>query len=243
MGRRLRFDTYKALTFDCYGTLIDWETGISEALKPLTSRLKKKPLKKDRVLQIHAHYEASQQSATPNMRYSDLLAVVYRRIAEEWNVPVSWEECETYGNSVGNWPTFPDSADALARLKERYMLVILSNVDNASFQKSNERLGVEFDAVFTAQDIGSYKPHLQNFEYMLNCLARRGIGKHDILHVAESMFHDHAPANELGIRNCWIHRRSGKEGFGATKDPGKRPRYDLVFRSMADLAEAVTAEQ
>ena len=239
MSERLNLADFKVLTFDCYGTLIDWETGISAALTTLTDRLDQAP-SRESVLRTHAHYEHFQQSATPNMRYSDLLAVVYRRIAEEWNLSVSWEDCETYGNSVGDWPAFPDSADALAQLKEKYSLVILSNVDNASFQNSNERLGVNFDAVYTAEDVGSYKPRHENFEYMLKCLDRKGIGKADILHVAESLFHDHAPANELGIRNCWIHRRSGMEGYGAAKDPGLMPRCDLVFRSLADLAKAVS---
>ena len=137
---------------------------------------------------------------------------------------------------------FPDSANALRYLKRHFRLAILSNVDNTSFAASNEKLEIEFDAIFTAKDIGSYKPAKRNFDYMLRNLARAGFAKEDVLHVAESMYHDHAPANELGIRNCWIYRRRGEEGFGATVMPEAMSRYDFVFGSMQELAEAHARE-
>ena len=232
---------FRVLTFDCYGTLIDWESGIITGLKPLTDRLERE-IPRDRILESHAYHESRQQSSTPGMRYSDLLAIVYRRLAEEWGKPAAWDECVTYGKSVKDWPAFPDSVAALRYLKRHFRLVILSNVDNTSFVAANEKLGVEFDAIFTAEDIGSYKPAKRNFEYMLRNLARAGFVKEDVLHVAESMFHDHAPANELGIRNCWIYRRRGKEGFGATVKPQAMPSCDFVFDSMAQLAEAHAKE-
>ena len=233
----MRIKHFKVLTFDCYGTLIDWENGILAGLKPLTDRLEQ-AMSHDDILAAHAHHEAHQQRATPGMRYADLLATVYRRLAEEWGKPAAWDECVAYGASVKNWPAFADSPAALRYLKQHFRLVILSNVDNASFARSNEKLGVEFDAIFTAQDIGSYKPATRNFEYMLTNLARAGFGKADVLHVAESLFHDHAPANELEINNCWIYRRRGKEGFGATAKPQAMPRHDFVFDSMQELAAA-----
>lgn len=228
---------YKVLTFDCYGTLIDWETGMLTALRPLTDRLKTE-LTNDQILEAHARYESTQQLQTPSMYYYDILAVVYRRLAEEWGVPISWNECETYGQSVQHWPAFPDSPDALAYLKEHYKLVILSNVDQRSFAASNAKLGVNFDAIYTAQDIGSYKPADVNFEYMLHNLETLGIGKADVLHTAESMFHDHQPANRHGLANCWIYRRHDKEGFGATMNPGEMPTYDFQFTRMGEMAEA-----
>ncbi len=133
---------FSTLTFDCYGTLIDWETGMVEALEPLTKRASR-PLSRDEILEAHARHESSQQSWTPAKRYCDLLAVVYKRLAEEWGVSVTWDECVAYGNSVGNWPAFPDTVEALRYLKQHYKLVILSNVDNASFALSNKRLGVD----------------------------------------------------------------------------------------------------
>lgn len=237
----MRIQDFKVLTFDCYGTLIDWESGILAGLKPLTERLGH-AISRDEILATHAWHESEQQRATPGMRYADLLATVYRRLAEAWGKPAAWDECVAYGNSVKHWPPFSDSAAALQYLKQHFRLVILSNVDNASFSASNEKLGVEFDAIYTAEDIGSYKPAKRNFGYMLRNLARAGLAKTDILHVAESMFHDHTPANELGIKNCWINRRRGKEGFGAAAKPEVMPRYDFVFDSMQELAAAHAQE-
>ncbi|GGF50311.1 haloacid dehalogenase [Azorhizobium oxalatiphilum] len=233
----MKLTDFKALTFDCYGTLIDWESGMFEGLKPLTSRVSPAPTR-NQVLEAHARHESAQQLQTPYMRYSDLLAIVYKRLGEEWGVPASWEECMTYGQSVKNWPAFTDSAGALQYLKRHYKLVILSNVDNVSFAASNKRLEVEFDAIYAAEDIGAYKPADKNFDYMIEKLAKLGIQKHEILHTAESMFHDHAPANKHGLASCWIYRRYDQEGFGATMHPGDMPKYDFRFNSMADLAKA-----
>ena len=233
----MKLSDYKALTFDVYGTLIDWESGMVTGLKPLTDRVSRS-LSRDDILEAHAYYESTTQRWTPSKKYYDLLAVVYRRLAEEWGVEVTWEECEAYGLSVRQWPAFEDSREALAYLKQHFKLVVLTNTDNLSFSGSNARLGVTFDGVFTAEDIGSYKPADRNFDYMLETLARRGIQKHDILHTAESMFHDHAPANKHGLANCWIYRRFDKEGFGATMNPGDMPSYDFRFNSMRDLVEA-----
>jgi 2-haloacid dehalogenase len=233
----MRLTDFKVLTFDCYGTLIDWETGMVEALKPLTSKVSR-PLTRNQILEAHARHESSQQLQTPTKRYRDLLAIVYKRLAEEWGVVASYEECATYGRSVGNWPAFEDTAGALQYLKKYYKLVILSNVDNESFSHSNKRLQVDFDAIYTAEDIGSYKPSLKNFEYMLDKLGSLGVAKGDILHTAESMFHDHKPANSMGLASCWIYRRHQDEGFGATMNPGEMPKYDFQFTSMAELAKA-----
>ena len=233
---------FRVLTFDCYGTLIDWETGISESLAPLLER-SGQTWSRDAVLEAHAHHESTQQGATPGMKYSDLLAVVYRRLSEEWQCYASWAECLDYGRSISNWPAFSDSVDALGRLKKRFKLVILSNVDNSSFARSNEKLGIEFDAIYSAEDIGSYKPALRNFEYMIDSLARNGYRKDDILHVAESIFHDHEPANRIGLHNCWIHRRKGNDGFGATAKPKTMPRFNFTFDSLGELADAVESEQ
>ncbi|MEM7443049.1 MAG: haloacid dehalogenase type II [Pseudomonadota bacterium] len=237
----MRLTDFKALTFDVYGTLIDWETGIFEALTPLTSQLANPPTR-DQVLEAHAYNESTTQRQTPGKSYDQILAVVYKRLAEEWGVPAPWEACLTYGRSVNDWPAFPDSAEALAYLKQHYKLIVLSNVDNASFAHSNDKLGAPFDAAYTAGDIGSYKPDGRNFDYMIEQLSRLGMAKHEILHTAESMFHDHAPANRCGLANCWIYRRHDKDGFGATVRPDEMPRYDFLFHSMADLVTAHRAE-
>ena len=233
----MKLSDFKVLTFDVYGTLIDWETGMVTALKPLTDKVSR-TLSRDNILEAHAYYESIMQRWTPAKKYSDLLGVVYRRLAEEWNVEVTWEECLAYGLSVRQWPAFDDSRDALGYLRKHFKLVVLTNTDNVSFSGSNARLGVHFNGVYTAEDIGSYKPADRNFDYMLENLARQGIGKDEILHTAESMFHDHAPAKKCGLANCWIYRRHDKEGFGATMHPGEIPTCDFQFTSMAEMVES-----
>ena len=237
----MKLSDFKVLPFDCYGTLIDWESGMIAALTPLTERLRP-ALSRNAILEAHGRIEAAQQLATPAKRYAELLAVVYKRLAEHWGLAVSWQECLTYGRSIADWPAFPDSAEALRYLKQHYKLVILSNVDNESFAHSNARLGVAFDAVYTAADIGSYKPAMRNFEYMLADLGARDIERSSILQVAESLFHDHVPASSIGLASCWIHRRHGDEGFGATRPPATLPKTDYRYESMAALAAAHAAE-
>lgn len=237
----LRISDYKALTFDCYGTLIDWESGILHNLAELSAKADRS-LTDDEILEAHALYESWQQRDTPSMAYPRLLATVYRRLAEEWGVAVNWDDCLAYGGSVGNWPAFEDSKAALQELGQRFKLVILSNVDNQSFARSNAKLGVQFDAVYCAEDIGSYKPDRRNFHHMIERLSRQGISAGEILHVAESLFHDHVPAKEMGLNNCWIHRRRGKPGFGATREPAIRPDTDFVFTSMREFAAAAGSE-
>ena len=237
----MKLSDFKVLTFDVYGTLIDWESGMVNGLKPLTDRMATPP-SRNALLEAHAFHESTTQATTPAKRYSDVLAVVYRRLAEEWGVPFTLEEAATYGASVEHWPAFPDSREALAYLGQHYRLVVLSNVDVASFAHSNAKLGDPFHMVYTAEDVGAYKPSDANFDYMLANLARLGFGKADILHTAESMFHDHGPANRHGLANAWIYRRHADEGFGATMHPGEMPRYDVMFRSMAEMVEAHKAE-
>ena len=232
----MRLSDFAALTFDCYGTLIDWESGMFAALAPLIERAG--GLERDAVLEAHARHESGQQRQTPQMRYSDLLSIVHKRLAEEWRVETTWEECEAYGRSVPDWPAFPDSAEALAYLGEHFALVILSNVDNRSFAGSAARLGARWTAVVTAEDAGSYKPSDRNFEHLLERLAPLGIERSAILHTAESLFHDHVPAGRHGLARAWIHRRHDQPGFGATMDPGENPHTDFRFTSMAAMAEA-----
>lgn len=237
----MKLTDFNVLTLDVYGTLIDWETGIVNALKPLTNRVKPS-LSRNEILESHAIFESSAQRETPNRSYREILTGVYKCLAEKWQVRATREECAAYGASISDWPAFGDSVEALAYLKNYYKLVVLSNVDNLSLFGSKKKLRADFDAIYTAEDIGSYKPDVHNFHYMIEDLARSGIKKHDILHTAESMFHDHAPANEVGLANCWIFRRYNEEGFGATMDPGVIPSYDISFNSMAMLVSAHKAE-
>jgi 2-haloalkanoic acid dehalogenase type II len=240
----MRLSDFKALTFDTYGTLIDWETGIWNGLAPLIDKAGLDDRPRDEILGIFAKHESHQQLETPAMVYMQLLAMVYKRIADEWDVKVSAEEANIFGASVPDWPEFADSPRALQYLKKHFKIITLTNCDRLSYRGSNLRLRIEYDAIYTAQDIGSYKPDSRNFDYMLRRLHEDfGLGKKDILHTAQSLFHDHAPANALGLASAWIDRRHADKGSGATLAPSITPRYDFRFDSMIAMVKAHRAEQ
>jgi 2-haloalkanoic acid dehalogenase type II len=229
---------FKALSFDCYGTLIDWESGIWTALQPLIERAGI-VVARDEALEAFGELETVQQAATPELRYSELLARVHGQLAAAWGVPERPDENAAFGASVPDWPAFPDSAEALAYLARHHKLIILSNVDRASFVGSQRRLGVAFDAVYTAEDIGCYKPDRRNFSFLIERLKTDfGIERDDLLHVAQSLFHDHEPAVACRLVTAWIDRRHGQTGWGATKPPRGRPRIAYHFRNLAELAAA-----
>jgi 2-haloacid dehalogenase len=232
----MRLSDFSALTFDCYGTLIDWETGIWNAFAPTLERATIRP-GRDQLLDAFGRAESAQQGATPGMLYPALLAEVHGAVCREFGIETDQAAAARFGASVPDWPAFADTPDALAYLKRHYRLVILSNVDRASFARSNRRLGVEFDAVFTAEDVGSYKPNPRNFDYMLERLASDGIGREQILHTAESLFHDHVPAKRLGLASCWIYRRHG-QGATASGRAGVDVVPDFRFESLGAMADA-----
>jgi 2-haloalkanoic acid dehalogenase type II len=237
----MKLTDFSVLTFDCYGTLIDWESGIYTALQPLLRKVAS-GLSRDAALEAFARHESAQEAETPGMIYSELLAAVHRRLASEWRVAADAAEHAKFGASVPYWPAFADSAEALQYLKQHYKLVILSNVDRESFKGSNRRLGITFDAIYTAQDVGSYKPNPANFAYMLDHLAKLGYGRETILHTAQSLFHDHAPAKRAGLASAWIDRRHDKAGWGATMPPPEGATYDFCFPGMAAMVAAHQAE-
>ena len=235
---------YRVLTFDCYGTLIDWEGGIWDALQPVIMRNGGAGVTRDAGLRAFAQCESRQEQATPDLRYPELLARVHRRIAGSLDLRTDDDLDAAFGASVPHWPAFPDTADALRVLKRRYGLVILSNVHRDGIAASNRKLGVEFDAVYTAEDIGSYKPSDANFEYMLARLkSDLGLERSDVLHTAQSLHHDHAPANRFGLANAWIDRQRLSDGgsWGATERVENLPSTDFVFFSMGEMAAAVAA--
>ena len=225
---------FDALTFDCYGTLIDWEAGILAALAP-TREEHGVELGDEAVLAAFGRAESACEEASPAASYPEILASVFDRLSDEWDVPRDAEAAAAFAASVGDWPAFADSRDALRYLAEHYTLGILSNVDKASFARSQERLGVAFDEVMTAEEIGSYKPDPRNFEFALERLASRGIERSRVLHVAQSLFHDHVPAKQLGLTTVWVDRRAGKSGSGATRVPEVDVQPDLVVESLAEL--------
>jgi len=235
----MKLSQFTTLSFDCYGTLIDWEAGLSHALEPLRE---KAGLATDGLLEAFGRIEHRLQDEFPGLRYSELLSKAHVRLSAELGIAPNAEEARAFGQSVGDWPAFPDTAEALTYLKRHFQLVILSNVDRESFAGSNRRLGVQFDHIFTAEEIGSYKPDPRNFQYLLDRMGDVGVTRSQLLHVAQSLFHDHVPANEFGIASAWIDRRAGKDGGGATVMPDPLPHFDFRFASLGELAESHQAE-
>lgn len=231
----MRLHDFKALTFDCYGTLIDWESGILAAYGPWRKRTGV-AADDNRLLELFAETESAIQAEQPAILYPDALALGLRRMGERLKAPATAEETRAFGQSVKDWPAFPDSAEALAYLKKHYKLVVLSNIDRGSFAHSNKKLSVAFDAVVTAQDVGSYKPALRHFEVGLEKLAEMGVPKDKVLHTAQSLFHDHVPGKKMGLATMWINRRAGKSGGGATV-PAAAVKPDGEVPSMAALVE------
>lgn len=229
--------TFSLLSFDVYGTLMDWETGLHTAALPLLTQLPT-PLPRTEFLKIYAELEHAEQTATPALKYSSLLSAVYLKLASKLSLPApSQEDVAAFGASVKNWPAFPDTAPALQKLRKYYKLVVLSNVDEASFRTSLPRLGGEdtFDAVLTAERIGSYKPDLRNFEYLLGEVKERfGVGKEGVLHTAQSLFHDHVPAENMGIRSAWISRGDATIGV----EEGIKG-YEWRWDTLGEMADAV----
>ena len=236
-----RLTDFDALSFDCYGTLIDWETGLLAALEPLLARAVPRPDAAE-LLEAYAEAEGAAEAAHPAEPYPQILARCWSMLAAQFRVAEDEAEGERFAQSVGDWPAFPDSAEALARLKARYKLVILSNVDRASFARSNRRLGVEFDRIITAEDLGSYKPDPRNFDALVGAVEDMGVPRGRLLHVAQSLYHDHVPAQAIGLTTAWIDRRSGKQGGGATLRPEGEVKPDFTFASLSELADAVEAQ-
>jgi 2-haloacid dehalogenase len=231
---------FEALSFDCYGTLIDWEAGLSAVLVPW-ARAHGLSLTEEQLLAGYSGTEAAVEAEHPADRYPDVLARSLRVLGAELGAEVSDEEEARLAGSVPDWPAFADSHDALLALGERFKLIILSNVDRASFAGSNARLGVEFASIITAQDVGSYKPSQRNFDALTSEAARLGIGPGKLLHVAQSLYHDHVPAKRAGLPTVWINRRHDRPGWGATPEPAAPVTPDWEFPSMAAFAAAVAS--
>jgi 2-haloacid dehalogenase len=228
------FERFEALTFDCYGTLIDWEAGLTAAFRTVLDAHGIEADGED-VLTRYARHEAAAE-AGPYRRYRDVLATGLRGVAGELGIEPTPAELEAFGGSVADWPAFPDSAAALARLQQRYRLGVITNCDDDLFAASNLRLGVDFDWVVTAQQVGAYKPNEAGF---LAAFERMGLPRERILHVAQSLFHDHVPAKRLGLSTVWIDRRRGLSGSGATPPADATP--DATYPDMASFAAAATA--
>jgi 2-haloacid dehalogenase len=225
------FRRFEGLTFDCYGTLIDWETGILEGLRKSLGGAGLEP-SDDELLEGYGRAEAAAESGS-YLTYREVLARALREVCRAHGVEPTEAAAAAFGASVPDWPAFPDSAAALARLKTRFRIGVITNCDDDLFAGSNARLGVEFDWIVTAQSVGSYKPDPRNFTIAVE---RLELPRERILHVAQSLFHDHVPAKRLGLSTVWIDRRHGRRGSGATPPAEARP--DATFPDMASFADA-----
>ena len=228
---------FEAISFDCYGTLIDWEAGLAAVLGPW-ARSRGVTLDDEALLAAYAGHEEREEAEDPAAPYPDILARSLTALGRDLGAEVTGQDAQRLGRSVPDWPAFADSPAALAALGTRYKLIILSNVDRDSFAASQRRLGVSFDSVLTAQDIGSYKPSPRNFDALLAEAGRLGVGEGRLLHAAQSLYHDHVPAQRAGLMTAWINRRHERPGWGATPAPPVDVTPDWEFPSMAAFAAA-----
>jgi 2-haloacid dehalogenase len=226
---RLDFDNFDVLTFDCYGTLIDWEAGLLAALRaPLAAH--GIDAADDALLEAFARHEAEVQ-AGPYRSYREVLSAVLTAMLAHRGTGPTPEETAAFGGSVADWLAFPDSPAALAHLHDRFRLGVITNCDDDLFAASERRLGLSFDWVVTAEQARRYKPNPRAFELMFE---RVGLPPARILHVAQSLFHDHVPAMRLGLSTVWVDRRRDRPGSGATPHAEASP--DLTVPDMATLA-------
>lgn len=228
----LNFNDFEVLTFDCYGTLIDWETGIWNALRPVLAA-HRIDMAIDGALELYGELESNAERGEYRT-YKTVLEMVLEGFGSKFGFVPTQDELQQFSESVKDWPAFSDSPRALQALKKKYKLAILSNIDDDLFALSNRRLQVQFDWIITAQQAKSYKPSLNNFRIALE---RIDLPANKILHVAQSLFHDHAPAKQLGFSTVWINRRHDKPGFGATPPAYAQP--DLEVPDLQSLVQKI----
>jgi 2-haloacid dehalogenase len=226
----MSFDSIRLITFDCYGTLIDWENGMLAALRPLFSRDGGK-VADAQILELYGEIEAELESG-PYLPYREILSTTAQEIGRRLNTEVSVDEARGFASSLTRWKPFMDTVAALQSLGRRFRLGIISNVDDDLFAETRKKLApVQFDFVVTAQQMRGYKPLVRNFE---EAIRRGGLDKDQVLHAGQSLYHDIAPANALGIRNVWVNRPSIRPGASATRAGTATPTYQV--RSLAELS-------
>lgn len=230
------FQQFEVLSFDCYGTLIDWESGILTPLKTILSNHNIN-IGDQQILELFAERESIQEERK-YLKYREILKKVVQDFGEKLSFEPSEEELNSLAESIQYWKPFPDTVGALKALKKRYKLSIISNIDDDLFSYSAKKLEVEFDWIITAEQVKSYKPSLQNFEVAIQ---RMGIAPDKLLHVAQSIYHDIVPAKTLGLAAVWVNRRQGKEGFGATVPASGNP--DLEVPDLKTLVSLMAIDE
>jgi 2-haloacid dehalogenase len=232
----LDFNKYEVMSFDCYGTLIDWESGILDALRPILKAHNIK-ISDEHMLEHYAKIESAVEKGE-FITYRDVLRTVMQEISSRSGFVPFPSELNCLVDSLKNWMPFPDTVGALKTLKKRFKLAIISNIDDDLFALSEKHLEVEFDWVITAEQVRSYKPALSNFEFALEMMR---VSPEKILHIAQSIYHDIIPAKALGLSTIWVNRRKGKEGYGATPPAIGHP--DLEVPNLKTLISIISPLQ
>jgi 2-haloacid dehalogenase len=223
------FSRFTTISFDCYGTLVDWEAGMLPVLRSILTR-HNRDLTDAAILELYGNFEAEAESG-PYRSYREVLESVVRAFGKQLDFQPSASEISSLPESVPSWPAFADTVAALTQLKKRYQLAVISNIDNDLFSHTRKFLPVDFDAVVTAENASSYKPALQNFHMALQTL---GITREQLLHVGQSIYHDVLPAQALGIASVWVNRKSARPGIGAVRPAQGHP--DLEVSDLETLA-------
>ncbi len=226
-------ESIRLITFDCYGTLIDWETGMLAALRPLFG---KNGVSDAKLLELYGDAEAEVE-AGPYRRYCDVMSETVQAMGCRLGVGVTPEDGRRFAASLPSWEPFPDTVASLQALARKFRLGIISNVDDDLFAKTRKKLGVDFDVVVTAEQMQSYKPSLRNFQ---EALRRSGLSKDQVLHAGQSVYHDIVPASFLGITNVWVNRPSVRPGAGAAKPASAQPTYEV--HSLKELVGLLGAD-
>ncbi|MCK4781419.1 haloacid dehalogenase type II [Candidatus Parcubacteria bacterium] len=216
------FNKYEILTFDCYGTLIDWEGGILTALKPVFVNHNIN-LNDNQILELYAEFESEIEKGE-FIKYKEVLREIMQKFGNRLGFTPSSFEKDCLVNSLGDWKPFPDTVEALQALKKKFKLAIISNIDDDLFALSAKHLIVKFDYVITAEQVKSYKPSLENFKFAID---KMGIAPEKILHIAQSIYHDIIPAKALGLSSVWVNRKKDKEGSGATPSATSQPDFEV----------------
>jgi 2-haloacid dehalogenase/putative hydrolase of the HAD superfamily len=235
----MKLKNFKALSFDCYGTLIDWETGIEALVKPWLAAMNS-PIPVDLVLSSFALMQAKHQQVRPALLYTEVMRRTWHDIEGQFGWDENATHAEAFARSVSEWLPFADTVESLKYLSQYYKLIILSNVDNKSLAGTLKLLEAPFSFTVTAEDVGSYKPGLPHFEKAFQKLNAIGLQKDDLLHVAQSKHHDINPGRQLGLSTVWVNRRFGKRGSGATLATEAVP--DITVTSLAELVQLHKAE-
>jgi 2-haloalkanoic acid dehalogenase type II len=232
----MRLTDFDALTFDIIGTLIDFESGILAWMKPRVLREKPQASEQE-ILEAYAATQAAVRKAEPKLLFSARMPKIWEGVAKAFGMVVQPGDGASFAASTRDWPAFPDSVDALAYLKRNFRhLVAVTNGDRAAARAMAATLGSPFFAVITEEDMGVSKPDTKAFDYFLDYLAKLGVPKNRVLHVAQSQYHDIGTAKRIGLASCWIYRRHGKQGYGGTQAPPEFTKPDFLAVSLADLA-------